>query len=366
MPFLDFGAACTTRFAAVPSSLQPLIPRLQNLIANLELEFRVTPIRINKLQFSNRKFFAISAFPNRAAYRKSQATKVLIENARLNSELTGKDSNRLQISNRERIDVSCSAALSQSSPLPIPSSNLQVSNPEPPTSPSHSRHMHRHPLASRFSAVLCFVRFEEEERMKQSLGGFACASRKVAILIAMFMLASGAAWAQKKPKNKAADQSPMPKVPMSVSDEIDKDISEMLAAFQLGKVEMMHKYYSENAVFVSGAFAPPIVGWQNYVEDYKRSLAAFQGMQLIRRNTDVFVHGDIAWASYQWEFLSSYQNKPYSAHGQTTLILQKIGDGWLIVHNHTSQVCDQVPEQPQQPQPAAQNPTAPTPAKPQQ
>jgi hypothetical protein len=28
--------------------------------------------------------------------------------------------------------------------------------------PSHSRHMHPHPFASRFSAVLCFVRFEEE------------------------------------------------------------------------------------------------------------------------------------------------------------------------------------------------------------
>jgi hypothetical protein len=146
MPFLDFGAA-RTPFAAVPSGLQPLIPRLQNLIANLELEFRITPIRITKLQFSNRKFFAISSFLNRAAYRKSQATKVLIENARLNSELTGKDSNRLQISNRARIEVSCSAALSQSSPLPIPSSNLQVSNPEPPTSPSHSRHMQRHPFA---------------------------------------------------------------------------------------------------------------------------------------------------------------------------------------------------------------------------
>jgi ketosteroid isomerase-like protein len=229
--------------------------------------------------------------------------------------------------------------------------------------------MHRHPFASRFSAVLCFVRFEEEERMKQNLGGFACASRRIAALIAMFMLASGAAWAQKKPKNKAADQSPMPKVAMPVSDEIDKDIGEMLAAFQLGKVDMMHKYYSDNAVFVSGAYAPPIVGWANYVEDYKRSLAAFQGMQLIRRNTDVFVHEDIAWASYQWEFLSTYQGKPYSAHGQTTLILQKIGDNWVIVHNHTSQVCDQAPEPPQQqPQPAAQNPATPAPAptKPQQ
>ena len=179
--------------------------------------------------------------------------------------------------------------------------------------------------------------------MKQELGGFACTSRKVGIIIAMLMLASSAAWAQKKAKNKAADQTPMPKVPMPVSDEIDKDIGEMLAAFQLGKVEMMHKYYSDNAVFVSGAYAPPIVGWQNYVVDYQRSLAAFQGMQLIRRNTNVFVHGDIAWASYQWEFLSSYQGKPYSARGQTTLILQKVGDNWLIVHNHTSEVPDGAP-----------------------
>ena len=204
--------------------------------------------------------------------------------------------------------------------------------------------------------------------MKQNLGGFAWATHRIAALIAIFVLTSSAAWAQKKPKNKAADQSPMPQIPMPASDEIDRDIGEMLAAFQLGKVEMMHKYYSDNAVFVSGAYAPPIVGWQNYVGDYQRSLAAFQGMQLIRRNTDVFVHEDVAWASYQWEFLSSYQNRPYSARGQTTLILQKIGDNWLIVHNHTSQVCDQAPEQPQQPQsqPAAQNPAAPAPAKPQQ
>ena len=203
--------------------------------------------------------------------------------------------------------------------------------------------------------------------MTQNLGGFA-SIRRVAALILILIITSGAAWGQKKPKNKAVDQSPMPTVPVPVSDEIDRDIGEMLGAFQLGDVEAMHKYYSDNAVFVSGAYAPPIIGWANYVTDYRRSLAVFQGMQLIRRNTDVFVHADIAWASYQWEFLSNYQGKPYSAHGQTTLILQKVGDRWLIVHNHTSQVCDMVPEQPQPPaQTAAPNPSAsPAPEKPQQ
>ncbi len=129
MPFSDFGAAQTRPFAAA-SSLQPLLPCLQNpwppvggrLIANLELEFRINHIRINELKFSNRKFLAISAFPTRSAHRESRATEFLIENARLNFGLSGNDSSHLQISNRERIGVSCSAAPSQSKP---PISNLQ-------------------------------------------------------------------------------------------------------------------------------------------------------------------------------------------------------------------------------------------------
>lgn len=210
--------------------------------------------------------------------------------------------------------------------------------------------------------------------MMQNLGGFAWGAasvlRRVAALFAIFIIVSGAAWAQKKQKNKQPDdsqQAPLPQMPMPVSDQIDHDIGEMLAGFQLNNVEMMHKYYSDNCVFVSGAYAPPVVGWQNYVVDYQRSMAQFRGMQLIRRNTYVFVHADVAWASYQWEFLSNYEGKPYSAHGQTTLILQKNSENkWLIVHNHTSQICDQLLTQPQQApsQPAAQNPAATQPAKP--
>jgi len=209
--------------------------------------------------------------------------------------------------------------------------------------------------------------------MTHNLGGFAWCFRRtlqpIILFIAIFALSSSAAWSQKKPKNKAPDQTPMPQIPVPVSDQIDKDIGEMLAAFQLGKVDMMHKYYSDECVWVNGAYAPPIVGWQNYVSDYQKSMALFQGMQLIRRNTYVFVHQDIAWASYQWEFLSNYQGKPYSARGQTTLILQKVGDNWLIVHNHTSQICDQVQEQQQQPNPQpaqapAQNPSSAPPQKP--
>jgi ketosteroid isomerase-like protein len=158
----------------------------------------------------------------------------------------------------------------------------------------------------------------------------------------IFTLSFDAQAGQKKKKNKDADKNastqPLPSMPMPESDKINNDIGEMLAAFQLGKVEMMHKYYSDNVTFVSGEYAPPVIGWKNYVPIYERQWAAFQGIQLNRRNTLVFIHGDVAWASYQWEFDALLKGRPYSIRGQTTLIFNKVNDNWLIVHNHTSQV----------------------------
>jgi hypothetical protein len=123
-------------------SFQRSASSLQNLIANLELEFRVRPIRINELKFSNRKFSAIltkargfipsvNAFKvmsvplalshprkpllPRSADREPQATVVLIANTRLKFELSSKDSSRLQISNRERMAIFHRAFLAFSS-----------------------------------------------------------------------------------------------------------------------------------------------------------------------------------------------------------------------------------------------------------
>jgi ketosteroid isomerase-like protein len=202
--------------------------------------------------------------------------------------------------------------------------------------------------------------------MREKLTGVAWA-RCLAMAAVILMLAPGV-WAQKNKKDKPPlEGQPMPALPVPASDEIDHNIGEMLGAFQVGNVEAMHKYYADNAVFVSGAYEPPMVGWQKYVEGYQRQRAAFQGMQLVRRNTVIFVHTDVAWASYQWEFASLYNNTPYTARGQTTLVLNKIGGNWLIVHNHTSQICDVAAPaaQPAPQQQPAQNQPASAPLKPQ-
>ena len=192
--------------------------------------------------------------------------------------------------------------------------------------------------------------------MKQKLGKLARGFFISFIAISIAWAASSKAIrAQKNKKSDDANSSqPFPAVTAPDTQQIDHDIGEMLGAFQVGNVEAMHKYYSDNATFVRGTFEPPVVGWASYVKLYEQQKAAFPGMQLVRRNTMIFVHQDVSWASYQWQFISSLNGKPFNAEGQTTLVLNKVGGNWVIVHNHTSEICPDTAAAPAKP--AAQAP----------
>ncbi|MGH9564052.1 MAG: hypothetical protein ACRD3S_21575, partial [Terracidiphilus sp.] len=102
--------------------------------------------------------------------------------------------------------------------------------------------------------------------MEKMLGRFARAPFLAWLSAAILILAiSSHAGAQQKKKgdnSDAASQS-MAILAGSPSDQIDHDIGEMLGAFQVGDVEAMHKYYADNATFVSGTYEPPVVGWKN-------------------------------------------------------------------------------------------------------
>jgi ketosteroid isomerase-like protein len=158
--------------------------------------------------------------------------------------------------------------------------------------------------------------------------------------VAVILLLSSGVWAQKNKKNQPAPDQPLPSMPMTPNDQIEHNIGEMLAAQQLGNLELMHKYYSDSATFVSSDYGPPIVGWKNWAEGYERQKAAFQQMQIVRRNTYIYIHADVAWATYQWDFSAMLATgKGYDARGQTTLVFTKVGNDWLVVHNHTAVDC---------------------------
>jgi ketosteroid isomerase-like protein len=183
---------------------------------------------------------------------------------------------------------------------------------------------------------------------------------RIALAAALIAMISTAAWGQnnKKKKNANNNEQAVPNDSLPDTDQIEHNIGEMLAAFQMGNADDMHKYYSDNATFVrSGSFDPPLVGYQSYATDYKASWSTFQGMQVVRKNTLIVTHADTAYATYQWQFLATLGGKPFSAMGDTTLVLNKVAGNWLIVHNHTSQICTATaPAQPSAPVPATAQP----------
>src|SRR5579883_448879 len=177
-------------------------------------------------------------------------------------------------------------------------------------------------------------------------------------LLLTLALASTAS-AQKKKKD---DQQSTPNPAMQLPDEqkIDNAIGEMLGAWQLGDVEKLHAHYADDMDAVNGMWAPPVVGWPNYLASYQSQRARTQQVRLDRSNTLIRLApgGNTAWACYQWEFTALVDGVPTTAFGHTTLVLEKRNDAWLIVHNHTSLV--------QSSQAAAPQPQSPpaTPTKP--
>jgi ketosteroid isomerase-like protein len=164
----------------------------------------------------------------------------------------------------------------------------------------------------------------------------------VAVLAAFAFTCASPASAQKDKKKKPSNITPAdstnPLVPMSDENQIDYMISEMLGAWQVGDIDKLHKDYAEDVTVVNGAYAPPILGWTNYLAVYQQQRARMQQVRMDRSNTFIKVAGNVGWACYQWDFAATADGVPTAAQGQTTLVLEKRNNHWTIVHNHTSMV----------------------------
>ncbi len=185
------------------------------------------------------------------------------------------------------------------------------------------------------------------------------ALRFLLILLALSLVFSTTASAQKDKKKKTdqAQQQPPPKDSLPDEQRVDLVISNMLGAWQIGDTDKLHQNIADDVVFVNGNWAPPIVGWSEYLKAYQAQRARANQVRLDRSNTLIRVDGSVAWACYQWDFSGIVDGKTSGARGQTTVILEKRNDAWIIVHNHTSIV-----ETALQPAPATPSSPAPVPA----
>jgi ketosteroid isomerase-like protein len=163
----------------------------------------------------------------------------------------------------------------------------------------------------------------------------------VLVLLAFCLASASGAAAQKKKKDDT-QPTPPPGVAASAPDDakIDFVISEFLGAWQLGDIDKMHKNVADDISVVAGTWTPPAVGWASYLAAYQAQRARMQQVRMDRNNTLIRIGptGQFAWACYQWDFSALVDGNPMSAEGQTTLVLEKKNENWVIVHNHTSLV----------------------------
>jgi uncharacterized protein (TIGR02246 family) len=181
--------------------------------------------------------------------------------------------------------------------------------------------------------------------MKRVLGNklLVSGARWSALLLtaaALLFFAASPAAAQKKKKDAPppppADNTSV--VPLPDQQQVDIVISQMLGAWQLGDTERLRKAYADDVIVVQGVYAPPVMGWANYLASYQQSRQRMNRVRLDRANTFIKVDGNDAWACYQWDFAAVVDEQTSTAQGQTTLVFQKRDGKWLIVLNHTSLV----------------------------
>ena len=171
-------------------------------------------------------------------------------------------------------------------------------------------------------------------------------------MIAMLLVLASSASAQQSDKKKKKNtpivdnSSANPVVPLTDEQQIDYLISEVLGAWQIGDSARMHKDYVDDVSVVNGGWAPPVLGWTNYETLYKLQRAQMQQVRMDRSNTYIKVNGNTAWACFQWDFAAVINGAPSAARGQTTYVLAKRDNHWLIAHDHTSVVQTAQPQLP--------------------
>ncbi len=164
-----------------------------------------------------------------------------------------------------------------------------------------------------------------------------------AALALLLLVVAAPARAQKKDNKKQtdnptspADAATMP--PQPDAQVIDRTVGEAMGYWQIGDVESLHKYYADDVVVVSGAWEPPIIGWENYVKAYQEQRSRVTGGRMDRSNTVIQVNGNSAWATYQFDYVASADGKVAEFRGHTSLVLNKRAGRWVIVLNHSSVV----------------------------
>lgn len=141
----------------------------------------------------------------------------------------------------------------------------------------------------------------------------------------------------------------------SEEEKIEEVVKMVLDAYRTANYQVMARYYAPEVTMVSGLHQPLITGWENVRQAYLAQEARLKHVEFARYETLIRCQEKFAWVYYRWTFVGQVGEDHVTTLGHTTLVLEKRGRRWLIVHNHTSAVVPPPsPTPPQTPPSSAQ------------
>ncbi len=129
----------------------------------------------------------------------------------------------------------------------------------------------------------------------------------------------------------------------SEEEKIEEVVAAVLDAYRTANYQVMARYYAPEVTMVSGLHQPLITGWENVRQAYLAQEARLKHVEFVRHDTLIRYKEKFAWVYYRWTFVGQVGQENVTTLGHTTLVLEKHGRHWLIVHNHTSAVAPPAP-----------------------
>jgi len=127
--------------------------------------------------------------------------------------------------------------------------------------------------------------------------------------------------------------------PEAEKEQVKAVLDNYITSIETENMELYAKVMAHDSDMVNyGTSGAPIIGWdalKKIIEDQNSALS-----QTKISVTDLAIHvsdnGKFAWATCLWNFKATIGEKILELPVRCTWILEKSGNGWLIVHFHKS------------------------------
>lgn len=125
----------------------------------------------------------------------------------------------------------------------------------------------------------------------------------------------------------------------AANDEADirAVIAQHVKARETGDVALAEKLWAHDdasTVAEGGSFN---YGWTEFRDHHLRpEFEAMKNVKFAVEDIKIHIKGAMAWTTFSYKISGEYKGRAFDNTGAATMVLEKRGRDWLIVHEHTS------------------------------